>query len=406
MTTAAQSFKTPPKQTRQKRRRILIYTLVCLVLFTGGLLLGSLSGLGYGVRGMFFGATRALDSTTIEEMYGILQRDFDGTVNANALMNGANTGFAAATTDRHTRYMNPATTTAFMQRMQGNGRVGIGVELGVKNNNLTVIAPVPDSPAQQAGIRAGDIILTIDGVRVEDVSEEEAVESLRGQHGSYVKLTIQRGDQILAFRIVREPIVTPSVRSRKTDDAIGILTITTFDNNTARLAREAVATFRAANVRGIIIDMRDNPGGAVTAAQGVLGMWLPQGSIAMIEKRGDIILRTLKTESAPLVADVPTTILLNGNSASASEVVAGAMRDYQKAKIVGTQSFGKGSVQEIRPLRNGGALVFTVSRWWTPNGHNIDGVGIAPDVIVEVANTGQSQTEDSQLQAALNLLRS
>lgn len=394
MTSSTHTHKVPEKQTK-----IISFIVVGAVLFIGGLLAGSLSGLGQPIRSALSG-TSQINTSDMQEMYGMLQRSFDGEVDAGALTNGANTGFAAATGDRFTRYMNPQATTTFFERMQGNGFIGIGVELGVKDNNLTIIAPLPDSPAKQAGIRAGDIILSINNTAVTDMSEEQVVAALRGVRGSSVELTILRQGQILPFHIVREPIITPSVRSSISNDMIGTLTISTFDNNTARLARDAATVFRTAGVRGIVVDMRDNPGGAVTAAQGVLSLWLPKGSTVMTEKRGGAILRTYKTESDPLVNDIPTVILLNGNSASASELVAGALRDYDKAKIIGTRSFGKGSVQEVRLLRSGGSLVLTVSRWFTPNSTSIDGTGILPDITVEQAADSQAQGTDSQLQAA------
>lgn len=383
-----------------KRQAITVGILVCVV-FVFGIMLGSITKLGSSVRGVLYGSRGEIDLTTTQEIYGILRNNFDGTLTTTSLQDGANRGLVAATGDRYSGYLTPAETAARMERMNGNGFIGIGVELGFKNGALVIIAAQDGSPAEQAGIKAGDTIVKIDGVAVSSMSEEAAVQSLRGERGSTVTLTIERDKQLLELAITRQPIAVASVRWSITDENVGIMTITTFDNNTARLAREAATEFSTRNVRGIVLDMRGNPGGAVTAAQGVLSLWVPKGSLVMTEKRSDTVLRTYKTEAEPLVGNVKTIILMNGGSASASEVVAGALRDYNKASIMGTQSFGKGSVQEIRRLTNGGSLVFTVSRWFTPSGKTIDGRGITPDVVVEQANNGN----DSQLTAALQKLR-
>lgn len=395
MTAPAASEKPKPA------KRPLVRTGFALViLFVIGLLLGSISPLGSTIRGLVYGARGEIDLSTAQEIYGILQRDFDGTLDNATLQNGAKAGLVAATGDPFTNYLTPQATTVMLQRMRGNGFIGIGVELGFKNGKLVIIAPQEGSPAKQAGVQAGDIIIRIDDIAVSTMSEEEAVQALRGEQGSSVKLTVQRGSEQLTFTVTRQPIVTPSVRAQVTDNNVGIVTITTFDSNTARLAREAAVEFKNKNVSGIVLDMRDNPGGAVTAAQEVLSLWLPKNSLVMTEKRGDTVLRTYKTETDPVVGDIKTVVLMNGNSASASEVVAGALREYDKATIVGTQSFGKGSVQEVRLLSNRGSLVFTVSRWFTPKNNSIDGRGITPDTIVEATDT----TSDSQLDAALQKL--
>ncbi len=386
-----------PRLSRRQTVSIAVLAVLTLVL---GVMLGSLTSLGSTVRGLLYGARGEIDLTTVQEIYAILRTDFDGELDTTALQNGAKRGLVAATGDQFTNYLTPEQTTAMMQRMNGNGFVGIGVELGFKNGNLVIIAPQDGSPAKQAGIQAGDIISAINGTPVAAMSEEQAVQALRGERGSTVTLTILRDKQLMDLTITRQAITIPSVRWTVTGENVGVLTITTFDNNTSRLARDAAQEFQSKKVRGIILDMRDNPGGAVTAAQGVVSLWLPEGSLVMTERRGETILRTYKTELSPLVDTTPTVILLNEGSASASEVVAGALREYDKATIVGTQSFGKGSVQEIRRLSNGGSLAFTVSRWFTPKNNSIDGKGITPDTLVEQS----SDNADSKMNAAVQKL--
>lgn len=342
----------------------------------------------------------SLDTTTVQEVYGILRQDFDGTLDSTQLMDGVKAGLAAGTGDEFTRYMSPQAMKEFTQRMHGDGFVGIGVELGFKDDELVIIAPQPSSPAAKAGVRAGDVIVAIDGKKVYAMPQEEAVALLRGKAGSRVELTVQRGSQLHDISVERHAIATPSVQASVSGDNIGIMTISTFDANTGELARQAAQQFQTHGVRGVVLDMRGNPGGAVNAANDVLSLWLQRGSTTMIEKRGQQVLRTYRTNQHPVLSDVSTVVLLDESSASASEVVAGALRDFDKAKIVGTQSFGKGSVQEVRPLSNGGALAFTVSRWFTPKGNSIDGVGLVPDTIVEQSGA----RDDAQLRTALGML--
>lgn len=386
------------KKSLATKQSVMVVILVVVTLFAG-VLVGSLSSVGRTLRGWVYSSRGNLDFDTAQEIYGILAADFDGSLDRAALQDGANAGVVAATGDKFSSYLTPGEWTAFQKRMRG-GTVGIGVELGFKNGELVIIAPQEGSPAKRAGLQSGDRIIRIDGTRVSDVSEQEAVSLLRGTAGTAVELTVRRGSQELEFTVTRQAIVIPSVRSSVTDGNIGILTVTTFDSNTAKLARTAAENFRTQNVRGIVLDMRGNPGGAVMAARDVAALWLPKGSLVMAEKRGDTVLRTYKTETAPVLSGISTIVLVNGGSASASEVVAGALQDYSKAKVVGVQSFGKGSVQEVRQLSNGGALSFTVSRWFTPQNRTIDGVGIAPD---EVVSAGDGDN-DAQLDTALQLL--
>lgn len=374
-------------------KTLLAYALG-LVLFLLGLMLGINANVAQR------STLGSLDTTTMHEVYDILRQDFDGTLDSAQLMDGAKAGLAAGTGDEFTRYMSPQAMKEFTQRMHGDGFVGIGVELGFKNDELVIIAPQPGSPAAKAGVRAGDVIVAIDGKKVYAMPEEEAVALLRGKAGSRVELTVQRGSQLHDISVERRAIATPSVQASVSSDNMGIMTISTFDANTGELARQAAQQFQSRGVRGVVLDMRGNPGGAVNAANDVLSLWLQRGSTTMIEKRGQQVLRTYQTNQRPVLGEVPTVVLLNQYSASASEVVAGALRDFDKAKIVGTQSFGKGSVQEVRPLSNGGALAFTVSRWFTPKGNSIDGVGLVPDTVVEQP----SARDDAQLRAALGML--
>ena len=373
--------------------------IAALAVFLTGLLAGSMTPLGNGISNLLNGARGRINLATSEQIYRILRADFDGELSTVDLQDGSSAGLVRATGDQYSHYLTPSQWQAFQQRMQGNGFVGIGVELGVKNGEVVIIAPQAGSPAKEAGIQAGDVLYKIDGQPTSDMDSQEITAALRGEAGSSVTLTVIRGDEKLDISILRRPIVTPTVQSVITDDNIGILTITSFNATTAELARAAATEFAERSVMGIVLDMRDNPGGSVIAARDVIGLWVPKGSLAMTEKRGNEVLRTYETIFDPVVGDIPTVVLLNSGSASASEVVAGALRDYGKATIIGETSFGKGSVQSTRQLLNGGALSFTVSRWFTPRNVTIDGVGLSPDIYVKDA-----EGSDSQLLKATSML--
>lgn len=389
--------------TRTARQQTAALVVFAVIVFVAGMLLGSIGTVGAKIRGWAYGSRGDLDLTTTQQIYGILRTDFDGELQRLTLQDGASSGVVAATGDRFSSYLTASEWATFKQRMQGN-TVGIGVELGFKNDKLVIIAPQDGSPAKQAGLRAGDVILEVDGTPVPEMTEQEAVQALRGSAGSIVKLTVLRGDERLQFSVTRQDITRPSVRTAITDNNTGVMTITTFDSNTARLASVAAEEFRAKNVRGVVLDVRGNGGGAVTAARDVTGLWVPKGSLVMTEKRGNSVLRTYKTQATPVLGTIPTIVLMNGGSASASEVVAGALHDYGKATVMGTQSFGKGSVQEMRPLSSGGALSFTVSRWFTPKNRSIDGVGITPDRVVTMTDDDAATGSDPQMDAAIQLL--
>ncbi|MDQ5970012.1 MAG: carboxyl-terminal processing protease [Patescibacteria group bacterium] len=387
-----------PKPANKSSRSILsiaVSTLILLLIFALGIILGDRGVL----NGAIFNPRGNLDLQTSNEIYGILSKSFDGELNSNNLQHGSASGIANATGDRYTRYLNPEQANTTRQRSQGVS-IGIGIEVGVKNGQLVVIAPISGSPAKEAGIQPGDIITKIDNVAVRDMTEQQASAAIRGSAGSNVDLKIMRGQEEKNFSITRRPFVIPSVEAKIDSNNIGILKINTFDDNTGRLSRAEVEKFINSRVKGIVLDMQDNPGGSVIAARDVLSLWVPENTIIMTEKRNSKVIRTYSTQGKPIAKDIPTVVTLDSGSASASELVAGALRDLKDIQIVGEQSFGKGSVQELRTLSNGGMLIFTVSRWFTPDGHSIDGTGITPDQKVN----DQNQSSSATLDLAVNLL--
>lgn len=368
---------------------IAVSTLILLIIFAIGIVLGD-RGL---LSGTLFNPRGNLDLQTSNEIYGILSRDFDGKLNSNNLQHGSASGITTATGDRYTRYLTPEQANTTRQRSQGVS-VGIGIEVGVKNGQLVVIAPINGSPAKEAGIKPGDIIARIDNIAVRDMTEQQASAAIRGAAGTNVNLTVMRDKEEMSFNVVRRPFVIPSVEAKINSNNIGILKINTFDDNTGRLSRAEVEKLINSKVKGIVLDMQDNPGGSVIAARDVLSLWVPENTIIMTEKRNTKIIRTYSTKGKPIAKDIPTVVTVDSGSASASELVAGALRDLKGIQIIGEQTFGKGSVQELRPLSNGGMLIFTVSRWYTPKGHSIDGTGITPDQKVDVQNLTPNDTVD------------
>ena len=220
---------------------------------------------------------------------------------------------------------------------------GIGAEIGLRNNKPTIIKPLENSPAQKAGIKAGEAIVKVNDEASSDWSVEKVVSKIRGEVGTSVKLTLLSGGQTREVSVVRQNIVSPAVES-EIDGEIGILKVNRFGDDTVSLSRKYASEFVEKGVKKVILDLRNNPGGTVGAAQGLLGIWL-DNQIAMTERRGSEIVKTLRTTGTPILGNMKTVVLINGNSASASEITAGALREYGKATLVGQKSYGKGSVQ-------------------------------------------------------------
>jgi len=245
---------------------------------------------------------------------------------------------------------------------------------------------------------ANDVILKVNDQSTSGWSVEQAVGQIKGEEGTTVKLTILRGSETKDYSITRATIDVPSVESSVTD-GVGIIKISRFDNETGNLARLAAQDFKTQGVKSVILDLRNNGGGYVNAASDVAGLWL-DGKVVVTERNGSVIRETLRTGNNALLAGIPTVVLVNGSTASASEIVAGALQDYSVAKIVGDKTFGKGSVQELIPLNDGAELKVTIARWYTPNGRNISSGGITPDVVVSVSQNDIDAGADPQFNAA------
>jgi carboxyl-terminal processing protease len=344
----------------------------------------------------------SIDLSSVQRTYNELAARFDGKLDTTKLIEGANRGLVDAAGDTYTVYMAPQEATDYNNSLSGNIGGGIGAEIGLRNDQVSIIRPLPNNPAEKAGLAAGDIILSVNDQSTTGWTVDKAVGQIRGEAGTTVKLVIQRGTTVKEYSITRAVINNPSVESSVTN-GVGVLTISRFDTETGDLARAAAQNFIKQGVKSVILDLRGNPGGYVNAAGDVAGLWI-DGKAVVTERTGSTIKATINAGGDAILTGKPTVVLVNGASASASEIVAGALQDYGLAKLVGEKTFGKGSVQELVPLELGAQLKVTVAKWYTPHGKNIMKEGIKPDVTVGLTQSDIDKGIDPQMDQAKKLL--
>lgn len=385
---------------RQQLSWFLTLVIVAIVSFVAG---ARSDALFANVASVFGARTsnKTIDLSSVQKTYQELVANYDGKLDTQKLIYGANRGLVEAAGDPHTAYMDPDETKEFDKSLSGQIGGGIGAEIGLRNNKPTIIKPLENSPAQKAGIKAGEAIVKVNDEASSDWSVEKVVSKIRGEVGTSVKLTLLSGGQTREVSVVRQNIVSPAVES-EIDGEIGILKVNRFGDDTVSLSRKYASEFVEKGVKKVILDLRNNPGGTVGAAQGLLGIWL-DNQIAMTERRGSEIVKTLRTTGTPILGNMKTVVLINGNSASASEITAGALREYGKATLVGQKSYGKGSVQIVLGLPGGSQMKVTEARWYTPKGKNIDKTGIEPDVKVDLSSDDVNNNVDPQMDKAKSL---
>jgi carboxyl-terminal processing protease len=348
----------------------------------------------------------------------IVNDKFFGTVDDTKRLNGAISGMVAGLGDPYTVYLAPSDNAIFQSSLKGEFD-GIGAELTMKDNYVTVVSPLPGSPAEKAGIKAQDIITKVDDKKTADYTFNDVVNLIRGPKGTTVTLTIVRAnvDKPLTITVTRDTIVIKSVSS----DSVGAnkeyayIKINEFGADTVDGVRTAMQTAVTQNKKGMIIDLRSNPGGYLDAAVQIIGMVIPNSvtsdkqplkdRVAVITKDKQGGSTETRATNAAIADKLPLVVLVNGGSASASEIFSGAMKDYGRAKLVGTQTFGKGSVQDLVNLGNGGSIKVTVAKWFTPLDNGIDGKGITPDYIVDLPDGTTPSTSDAQMAKALDVLQ-
>ncbi len=321
------------------------------------------------------------------------------------LFYGSLKGLVAASGDPYTVFMDPEENKEFQDDLAGTFE-GIGAEIGLKDEIITIISPLDDMPAAQAGIRAGDQIYAINGTSTAGISVDEAVRQIRGPKDTQVKLTIYRSGEnnTKDYTITRSVIVIKSVKTERRDDGVYVIKISAFNNDTAELFNQAVNEIANNKPKGLILDLRNNPGGYLDTAVDMASEWVKTGPM-VIEKFSEEKQNKYLSTGSGRLEDIPTAVLINGGSASASEIVAGALQDYKKALIIGEKSFGKGSVQSLIDLGGGSSLKITIAKWLTPLGRSINDEGIKPDREVKITAEDIEKDKDPQFQAALDYLQ-
>ncbi|MBI4090052.1 MAG: S41 family peptidase, partial [Candidatus Kerfeldbacteria bacterium] len=345
------------------------------------------------------------DTSSLSRTWELIQSRFvNRPVESTQLVRGAIEGMVNGLGDPYSFYLDPDEATAFDEEINGKFE-GIGAELGLKDGRIVIIAPLPETPAERAGLRAQDAIVLIDGTPTESMSLEQAVSRIRGPDGTNVTLTLSRGDQPLTVTIRRQRIQVKSVRldyRTANSRTVGLVTISSFTQSSAQEFEAVVQDLLVKQPAGLVLDLRNNTGGYLDAAVDVADAFLRDGTI-VIEDFGDGQQdRTLADPEAPLES-YRLAVLINGGTASAAEILAGALSERRQAPLVGERSFGKGSVQEIQDLPDRSTVKLTVAHWLTPNGRSIDGVGIDPTEPV-ASSTNPGDEVDQQLDRALAIV--
>jgi len=362
-----------------------------------------------------------VDFNLFWEVWDILEKEFvdRDKLSEKEMFYGAVRGMVSSLGDPYTVFMNPIIAREFAEDLAGTFE-GIGAEIGIRDEILTIIAPLSDMPAEKAGLRAGDKVYAIDGESTMNISIDEAVNKIRGPKGTEVVLTISRNGMEKAkdVAITRGVIIVKSVKTEilnnninadgntisNNNDNVYIIKITNFNDDTLNLFNEAVREIIAKNPSGIILDLRNNPGGYLETAIEVSSEWIEEAVVVAEQFSEEKKLEYLSRGRARL-KDYPTIVLVNQGSASASEIVAGALQDYGKAKIVGMQTFGKGSVQALQKLKDGSSVKITVAKWLTPKGNCINEEGITPDEEIDLTIEDYEAGNDPQMDRAVEILK-
>jgi len=342
---------------------------------------------------------------TFWDVWDFAKEDYyEQPVSDQDLFYGSMKGLMAGLGDPYSVFFDPEETKEFNADLNGSFE-GIGAQIDVdKNGQLVIVAPLPGSPAETMNIKSGDKILAIDGLSTVGMSTEEAVSKIRGLKGTDVVLTITRDglESAMEITITRDTIVIDSVKLEMRDDGIGVVSLYFFNEDTNALFTSAVNDLLAKGAKSIILDLRSNPGGLLDTAISVASAWTGEQTVVIENVKGDK--QAFVGSADARLAGIPTVVLVDGGSASASEIVAGALQDYGLAKLVGTQTFGKGSVQDYRELEDGSAVKMTIAEWLTPKERSINHVGIAPDFIVEYTAENAEADVDPQMDKAIELL--
>jgi carboxyl-terminal processing protease len=346
-----------------------------------------------------------IDYSSVNQVYKLLKQNFDGNFTQKQVLDGIKAGLVNSTGDPYTEYFNTTQAKEFDDQLRGSF-TGIGAELGKDSDgNIIIIAPLSGYPAKKAGLKPKDIIASVNKQSTSGQSLDSVVQKIRGPSGTNVTLSIIRGGGTpFDVTIKRAQISVASVEYHE-DGAIGYLKISQFGEDTVKLAQTAAKDFKSKGVKAVVLDLRGDPGGYLNGAVDVSSLWLEQGKTVVSERRGSTVVSTEYSNGNDILHGLPTVVLVDGGSASASEITAGALHDNGAATLVGAKSFGKGSVQQVLNLPDGAELKVTIAHWYTPNGKNIDKQGIDPDITVAINDSDASSGKDPQKDRAYQILQ-
>ena len=349
-------------------------------------------------------------TTSLKNIEKIMEKYFLYDIDEQKVIDGAIDGYISALNDEYTEYIPAEQMEEYTENITGN-YVGVGIYMleNKEQNRIEVLSPIVESPAAEAGILPGDIIFSVNGVEYTGEQIDEASNEIKGPEGTTVKLVILRGEEKIEFEITRKKINTNPVISKKLDNNIGYLEITSFDEGTAEDFKSKFENLKNEGITSLIIDLRNNGGGIVDEALQIADYIVPKGKDLLITVDKNQNEKIEKAEQDPII-DMPIVVLVNENTASSSEILAGALKDLEEATIVGTTTYGKGVIQQVISLRTGAGIKVTVEEYYTPNRNKINGVGIEPDEKVELPETVESpllvtDKEDTQLQKAMEILK-
>lgn len=364
------------------------------------------------ISSLFSASSSGDDKLTksLKNIKSILKKYYLNDIDEDKAIDGAIEGYVSSLGDQYTEYIPKDEMEDYTQNLMGN-YVGIGIYMSqnTKDNTIVVLTPIKYSPAEEAGILPGDIIKKINDVEYTGENMTAAANNIKGAEGTKVKLEIQRGQEIKTFEITRKKITTNPVIAEKLDNNIGYLEVTSFDENTAENFKSKYEELKAQGIDSLIIDLRNNGGGLVEEALKIADYIVPKGKELLVTVDKDGKEKVEKSKEDVLI-DMPIVVLVNKNSASSSEILAGALKDLNEATIVGTTTYGKGVIQQFLTLRDGSGLKVTVEEYYTPNRTKINGVGIEPNEKIELPETITNpltveRKDDTQLQKAIELLK-
>ena len=348
------------------------------------------------------GVNTSMDWSALDEVYNRLASSYNGEISTSEVIEGAKKGLVDALGDTYTVYMSAEKASDFYDDLHGKVGSGVGIEMGLRDGYVRVLRTLPDNPARKAGVLAGDILYKVDGEEVYSLSTDEIASKIRGETGSEVTVTVVRDGEEKSFTMTRETINNVSAYVDYSGST-AIVTVTRFDNDTGTMVQGFAKDFAGKGVSKVILDLRGNGGGYVSAAQDLLSLWIDNDKILVQKSKhyGNSVTNT--SAGKAILKDMKTIVLVNGSTASASEIVAGALQDYKKATIVGETSFGKGVVQNLFDLSGGTILKVTTAEWFTPNERSINKTGIKPDVEVQRSYEDINAMRDPQMDKAKSL---